>query len=167
MRGSTSVRAPSNGLVSTPSRLQDVAREVNLFLTLIANAMSKGFERFILLLLRKLYDHRQVYAGYHLDRLSQKSRGDVCRCAAKHVGEQKHSASRVDALNRLLDFAARHVHVVVPPDRDRGDVVDFADDHLRGRDKLVRQLSVSDDHRSDHLLYRCSSLSMSRWTTRG
>jgi hypothetical protein len=44
----------------------------------------------------------------------------------------------------------RVVHIVVPPDRDRGELRQVADDHLGGIDQLVGELSVSHDNDTDH-----------------
>ena len=55
-----------------------------------------------------------------------------------------------DALDRLRDVLARVVHVVVPADRDRGELRQVADDHLGGVHQLGRELPVRDDDDANH-----------------
>jgi hypothetical protein len=74
--------------------------------------------------------------------LAQERGGDVGGRAPEHVCEQEHALARVHALDRPLDLLARHVHVVVPADGDRRDVVYLFHDHLRRGNEFVGQLPV-------------------------
>ena len=53
-------------------------------------------------------------------------------------------------LDRLRDVLARVVDVVVPADRDRGELRQIADDHLGGVHQLGRELPVRDDDDANH-----------------
>ena len=59
------------------------------------------------------------------------------------------SVPPADACTRAIacaDVLARIVDVVVPADRDRGELRQVADDHLGGVDQLGGQLPVRDDN---------------------
>lgn len=47
--------------------------------------------------------------------------------------------------NGALDDSLRHLHIIVPVNRDGAHVADVADNHFCGVEQLRRQLSVSDN----------------------
>ena len=99
----------------------------------------------------QLDQHRQVDAGDHLEAVGlEKRHPEVRRRAAEHVGQQQHAFLAAHPLDRLRDVLARVVDVVVPADRDRGELRQVADDHLGGVDQLGRELPVRDDDDANH-----------------
>ena len=99
----------------------------------------------------QLDQHRQVDAGDHLEPIGlEKRHAEVRRRAAEHVGQQQHALFAADPLDRLRDVLARVVDIVVPADRDGGELRQVADDHLRGVDQLGGELPVRDDHHANH-----------------
>ena len=121
---------------------------------------------------RELDEHRQIDAGDHFDPIGfEKGHPEIRRRPAEHVREQQDALVAAHPLDRLRDVLSRIVDVVVPADRDGGELRQVADDHLGRVHQLVRELSVSHDDDANHSLlsypshpgYACA---ISRWRTR-
>jgi len=59
------------------------------------------------------------------------------------------ASRRAHAVDRPANLLLRVLHVVVPPDRDRREMRQIADDDLGGVDQLRRQLAVRYDDNAE------------------
>src|SRR5688572_6438543 len=75
-------------------RCQDIACQVDVLLSLIANALRERGQVVIRLLVGEADDHWQVRAGNDLDGSlgAEKRRGDIGGCSAEHVGQNENAA---------------------------------------------------------------------------
>ena len=68
----------------------------------------------------ELDQHRQIYAGDHLDAAGLHHRdGQIGRCAAEHVGQDDHAIAGIGARDGVDNILAALLHVVVGADRNR------------------------------------------------
>src|SRR5437868_15089669 len=80
-----------------------------LLATVVSDALGKLSQAAGLILRRQFDDHRQVDAGHNLDLvLNEKSRRDVRRSSAEHIGQEHYTSSAIDSLDRPRHLPPRH-----------------------------------------------------------